>query len=304
MKLPRRKGKTPVRQPHLMSGQNEYAFRRSRTITGTVSKEVRAAVETKGQLKTPRVKIHQLHAVRRRLVIRLVALGVMIAIFGYLLSSYVGLSKVALIAPLPPKNISTDTYTATIHNYFNGRPFEQFIFSLNDQQLSAYVTDKHNEVANVTLNHISTGSFVFDVTLRKPLLVWKTNHSQVYIDASGTSFSLNAYAEPGLSVIDNSGIKTDDGAIASGQFIRFLGQLVAAINQRNIGQVVQISIPANTTRELDVRLEGRGYDIKTNIDRDPLQEVEDITHVIAYLEGKGLTPKYIDVRVSGKAFYQ
>jgi hypothetical protein len=287
-----------------MSEQGEYAFRRSRTITGTASQDVKAAVEDNGRLKTPRLKMHELHARRRSLLVRLLVVGIMIGIISYMLASYVGLSKSVTITPTPVKSTPNDAYITTIHEYFASHPLEQFTFSLNDTQLNAYVANKHSEVANLVLSKTTQGDRTFLVTLRKPLLVWKTDHGQFYVDASGVSFTLNAYPEPTLSVIDNSGIKTDNGAIASSQFIRFLGQLVAAINDHSIGQVVQISIPANTTRELDVRLEGRNYDIKTNIDRDPLQEAEDITNSIHYLEGKGITPKYIDSRVSGKAFYQ
>lgn len=62
--------KTPARQPRLMAGQGEeYVFRRSRTLTGTTSSNV-SPVQTQVRqrdLKSPRLKLHELHAHRRRL---------------------------------------------------------------------------------------------------------------------------------------------------------------------------------------------------------------------------------------------
>ncbi len=52
-----------------------------------------------------------------------------------------------------------------------------------------------------------------------------------------------------------------------------------------------------------MKIGGRGYLIKTHSDRDPATEVEDLKRVVGYLEQYKISPSYIDIRVTGRAFY-
>jgi hypothetical protein len=307
MKIPSlfsRKKEPEMRNPGLMEGQNEYAFRRSRTLTGSVSSEVRAAAESRSQLKTPRLKLQDLHALRRKLMIRL-GMTLLAALFLVLLiAQFIGLTQNVTYAVAPTKTPATSEYLATIHQYFVTKPFEQFAFSVNDKNLSNFVAAKHAEVASVTITEGSKG-YGFGIQLRQPLLSWNANKGQFYVDGQGVAFEKNYFAEPALTVSDESGITPETaGAVVSGRFIRFLGQLVGAVNQHNIGAVTQIRIPPNATHQLDIRLEGKGYTIKTNIDRDPNGQAEDIANAVKHIEGDGKKPEYIDARVEGKAFYR
>lgn len=220
----------------------------------------------------------------------------------FLVSHSISFVSEVSYADSPVRTPASSTYVTAIHDYLSVHPLEDFSFSINNKQLSDYVSSKHQEVQTVGLSPDGTH---FVVTLKKPLLVWKTDTGTFYIDGSGSAFTTNAYAEPVLSVVDNSGIHTNNiGAVASGQFIQFLGQLVAAVNALGLGEVTQVSIPPNTIKELDLHLAGRPYLVKTNVDSDPLQVAEDIKNTIHYLEGQGITPQYIDNRVDGKAFYR
>ncbi|HEX4662665.1 MAG TPA: hypothetical protein VH144_03550, partial [Candidatus Saccharimonadales bacterium] len=253
------------------------------------------------------MKLHELRQQRRRILIRLAITIVFISFLGYLVYDYIGLSH-TVAYPLPVafkliKQPNTDGYIKSIHSYFTAHPFEQFLFSVNDVTLSAAVTKDHAEVDTVTPVRDASG-LGFAIGLRQPLIVWKTSHGQFYIDSHGTSFMLNDFAEPTLQVTDNSGISAEtSGTVVSSRFISFLGQMVAAINGHQMGEVVAITIPPNTTRELDVRLKGRDYDIKTNIDRDPLKQAADIASALRFMDGRGIHPQYVDARVEGKAFY-
>lgn len=307
--MPFGRKKEQARQPRLMQGQDDYAFRRSRTLTGTVSTEVKAAAEARSQLKTPRARLHELRLQRKRLLTRLAIILVIIGVLGFLVYDYIGFTH-TVTYPLPATvklvtKPDSETYVKSIHDYFMTHPFEQFLFSTNDTALTAEVSKAHSEVAAVTAVRDPVSGLGFAVSLRQPLMVWKTNHGQFYIDSVGKAFAVNKFAEPTLQVTDNSGISAESsGIVVSGRFISFLGQMVAAINQRQMGKVVAITIPPNTTRELDVRLEGRDYPIKTNIDRDPLQQAEDIANALKYFDSKGIKPQYVDVRVENKAFYR
>ena len=79
--------------------------------------------------------------------------------------------------------------------------------------------------------------------------------------------------------------------------------MVGAVNAGDKGAVTDIIIPAST-RQVDLKLQGRGYPFKTHTDRDPLQQAEDIINTIKWLDDKKLTPEYVDVRVEGKAYFK
>jgi len=64
----RRRQEQPVRQPRMDADEQSYAFRRSRTITGSTTDNVRAAGENRAQLKSPRLHEHSLRKHRRKLL--------------------------------------------------------------------------------------------------------------------------------------------------------------------------------------------------------------------------------------------
>lgn len=290
------------RSPQFMEGQVDYSFRRSRTITGTTSTDVRTTEASDAHLKTHRLRLHELHALRRRIMMRLAVVLALLGLSYYLLQHSVAFVNNVSYVDSPTHLPAKSAYLETIHSYVSGHPLEQFDFNLDDQNLSRYVAARHPEVQSVIMTSARDG---FSIKLRKPLLVWKSDQRTFYIDGSGVSFTYDAYTSPVLSVVDDSGISASSiGAVASNQFIQFLGQLVTDVNARGVGIVTQVSIPPNTIKELDLRLSGGSYLIKTNVDRDPLQAAEDIANTIHFLAGKGITPHYIDCRVDGKAFYQ
>lgn len=304
MRLPWQKKVVRRRLASTIEEDGGYVFRRSRTITGTTSTHIKtvAPAETT-HLKTHRLKLHELRQLRRRLLVRLMIVLILGGGCFFLLTQALGFVRQIRFAGQPTNPPRQQYYLDTIHDYLIAHPLEQFSFSLNSTQLSTYVASKHSEVANVTLDEGSQKRFV--ITFRRPLLAWKTDRGVFYIDVSGTAFTANVFAEPTLKVVDSSGIPASAiGAVASTQFIHFLGQLVAAVNQYGIGPVTEVIIPPNTIKEIDLKLANKPYTIKTNVDRDPLQTGEDIYRSVVYLGRKSMTPTYIDNRVAGKAFYR
>lgn len=296
----------PTRQPGLMAGQDSYTFRRSRTLTGSTSPLVTSSAEARSQLKTDRLKVHELHQQRRRMLRSFVIVLFCAGILTLLLASHFG--PIAIEYPQAKAGITkpdTAKYERTIRDYLNLHPMEQFSFSVNSEGLGDYLRQQHSEVADARVSRSELGFRAeFEVLLRKPLLAWSTPQGQLFVDETGTAFNLNYFEHSLVQVVDRSGVTPDaNGTIASKRFIRFLGQLVAAINTGDKGKVNSVIIPAST-RQIDLRLEGRNYDIKTHIDRDPHQQAEDLLNTLGYIDKKGIKPQYIDLRVAGKAFYK
>lgn len=74
MTFPFRKSPNPIRQPKTDIAEQGFAFRRSRTLTGTASSNVHTVNESNSQLKSHRLKEHELKKHRRILGIGLLGL--------------------------------------------------------------------------------------------------------------------------------------------------------------------------------------------------------------------------------------
>lgn len=303
MKLFKKKQQTG-RQPQLMAGQNDYVFRRSRTLTGSVSTQVAAPAAARGQLKTDRLKLHELKAHRRKLLRMLGVVLVIIAFIGFLLANFI-MTPGVVASQQSAKQLQVQPYQQSIYDYFADHPMERFGFLLNATNLERFIKQKHTEIQTLSVERDWYGGNVrVDMFFRAPLLVWKTGNQQFYVDNQGIAFTYNHFAEPAVAVTDQTGLTPDQsGAVASTRFIRFLGRMVGAVNDYGKGKVVAIIIPPST-REIDLRLQGRDYPIKTNSDRDPLQQAEDVATALTHLDQKGIKPQYVDLRVAHKAFYK
>lgn len=297
--------KSQARQPRLMDGQDSYVFRRSRTLTGTTSSSVNPTAGERGQLKTVRLKLHQLRQQRLKAFRLLVGITAMVAMLTVLASTFVLQPQVGFVQA-SSKEPNSEAYSKVIQEYLGAHPLERLGFLLNAPELEKFVKSKHSEVRSLSVTKLWYGGDVgFTVGFRVPLLVWQTGGKQFYVDDQGVAFSYNNFANPTVVVTDQSGIppEVSGGAVASSRFISFLGRMVGAINSYGKGRVVGVAIPAST-RQIDLSLEGREYPIKTHSDRDPLEQAEDVVNALTFFDSKSIKPQYVDVRVAHKAFYK
>ena len=91
--------------------------------------------------------------------------------------------------------------------------------------------------------------------------------------------------------------------LASDRFIGFIGRTVSRLQTQGF-TASKVVLPASTTRQLLVSIEGLPYPIKFSVDRSAGEQAEDAARSVRYLAGKGITPEYLDVRVPGKAYYK
>lgn len=303
MKLFRKKDAPPIRQPHITDANESYAFRRSRTITGSVSSSVLAASEQFGDLKSDRLKHHELKKTRRRLFGMFVGLlAISIGLF-LLLSQF--MMSIHVVVPGAPDSL-TATYMKSIDTYIAARPVERFSFFLNRETLLAHIQQEHPEVSEVV---VSLGGSLFqpgraDISLREPIASWTIQGKRFYIDQHGVKFSVHIGTEPTLVVEDKTGVDLNSSsAVASERMIHYIGRLVTLLHEK--GYVVEkLELPLLTSREVDVFLQGRAYRIKTSVDRDPAGQAMDVENIVVYLDSKQLSPTYVDARVPARAFYK
>lgn len=302
--VPRRRqsisGETRTPQPTV---DDSSTFHRNRTITGSPSSHVRGAVEGSGQLKSGRVHAHALKHQRRKVGgIFLVVAAISALLLGIILQFT---ATVAIATPGATTAVDTETYRKTVQDYFAFRPLERLRFLTNEDELTKYMRSTSPEVETVRVE--GGGGFatsVFSVSLRHPLASWTIDNTQYFVDEKGVSFQKNVFNSPAISISDESGVPVTAGvSIASNRFLSYVGQTIGAFQAEGV-RVEKVIIPANTTRQIEVVLAGQGYPLKLSIDRQIEGQVEDGVRAVRYIEAQGKSPKYIDVRVSGKAFYK
>jgi hypothetical protein len=281
---------------------SRYAFRRNRTLTGSASSQVISTSESTAQLKSARVQAHDLARQRRHLggVLMLVVLGA--AVLFSLVSQF---TAQAVVRTSDVSNVLDASYAQAIETYLGRQPIERLRFLLHEDALNAYVQAVTPEVASVHVDGFAGfGKSLFIVEMRKPIAGWSIRGVQQYVDASGTSFTRNHYSTPQVQIVDNSGIQTEIGqAVASNQFLSFVGRVVGLTNAQHYN-VTQVIIPQGTTRQIELRIQDINYPIKLLIDRPAGEQVEDMGRSITWIKSHQLNPEYLDVRVSGRAFYR
>ena len=291
-----------MRQPHIVDHNDAYVFRRSRTITGSLSSAVRAVNETHADLRSSRLKTHELRLNRRKTGSLLLICLLVIGLLTGLLSQFVSSTKYA--DPLVQSSEQL-TYQQAVNDYLSTRPGERFYFSLKSSNLTASLQQKYPEIQQAEIE--STGFLKpsqLKLIFRQPIASWNIRGKNYFIDASGLAFERNYYAKPVLAVEDKTGINPQDiGAVASERQIRYIGRLVALVQQSG-HRVSKIELPPQTSRQIDLVLEGRGYTIKTSLDRDPASQALDLVNAVKYFDSKSIIPQYVDVRVVSRAYYR
>ena len=278
------------------------AFVRNRTLTGSSSSRISGVNDLGAQLQSPRTQAHHLVRHRRRLGVLFVGVILVAMIIGMLILQFT--ATVTVRASQLSMKLD-DSYARDIQSYLDRQPIERLRFLLNIRQLLAYLQATAPEIEDLQLDgSAGYGTTGFVLTLRQPTVAWTIGNHHQYVDASGVAFARNYFAEPTVQVVDQSGIQVTDGqTIASNRFLGFMGRIVG-IAAKSGYKVTQVTLPRNVTREVDVTLDGVGYPIRLSVDRPAGEQIEDMDRAVKWLAAHGQAPKYLDVRVSRRAYYQ
>lgn len=306
--VPNRRTTPPSREGRASADslQNRYAFRRNRTLTGSLSSDVSSSNEQRAELRSPRVEVHHLRRHRRRLFLVFVAVAAIVAGLAWLL--YYSIAGVIIVvdASVPP--VDTSMYEKKVQSYLNAHPFERNRTTLNTTQLAEYLqANDAPEVERVSVNARPSGVGVSTImlTMRKPVVSWQTGSSQLYVDSSGAAFARNYYAAPSVQVVDQTGIQAvNNQVLASDRFLGFIGRSIGRLETQGF-TVTKVVLPTNTTRQLLVSIDGLSYSIKFSVDRPAGVQAEDAARAIRFVQSHAIqVSEYMDVRVSGKAYYK
>lgn len=275
-------------------------FRRNQTL-------VNKRQLSDGSDLSSRDHVHHLTTKRRKAgLIFTVSVAVVVAL-AVLLSQFIATVNFANISTDTVKSFSSNEskYQQAVISYFGVHPVERLKFMLDNEALSEYVTSLYSEVESVELAE-SSGyiDVTFDIKFRQAVAEWNIGDSHHYVDGSGVVFDVNYFAEPSVTIVDDSGIEAQQGqAIASTRLLGFVGQVVSLSSERGY-TVQEATLPEGTTRRLDIKLDGIQPVIRFTTDREAGEQVSDMSTVLAYMQSRGMSASYIDVRVSERVVYK
>ena len=281
------------------------SFRRGRTISNSLTTQHISSSDIPDG--SHRLHIHHLSIKRRKLSVILAMILPIIFIIWILLTNFTAVVEIDITDTKITKTIKDDYYIESIEKYLVANPLTRLSFLMDDSALTNYVMSELPEVVSVSRygNSSMFGVTSYIIDFRSPVAGWKIGEDQYYVDSKGVSFKENYYGSPQVQIVDNSGISPQAGiAIASNRFLSFVGKVVS-LSESSGYPISKAVLPRNTTRELDIYPVGLDETyIKLSIDRSVGEQIEDMTRSLQYFKDKNQVLDYLDVRVSGKAFYK
>jgi hypothetical protein len=250
-----------------------------------------------------RQKEKALRARRRKIGLVFGAILAICAAGLVLLIQFAGtISSVTSNAPNLTKTDQAE-YVKIAREYLAANPFERFSFARRDDNLTKYMEQQAPEIAAVKISVAGVAQIKLNLTFREPVASWSTGGQTDYVDNQGVVFSRNYFAAPGVAITDDSGVETAAGSQTSTRFLMFVGSVMSDLKKQGI-QVDRAVIPPGAIRYVDFYLSGRAYPFKAQIDRDAAGQAADIAAMAKYLDAQGITPSYVDCRVSDRAYWK
>lgn len=282
---------------------SDNLFKRGRTMPGVTQQGLESADKHTLRAATPREKVRHLAHVRRTVMTSLGITLIVIIALAVLVQQFSATVHISSTERYSVLNYSA--YVDTVQKYLNGHPLERLRFNLNQSELTKFIQADHPEVKSITQNGMDGFAATdFTIAMRKPVVSWDVGKRRYFVDADGVSFEKNVYDDPTVRIIDNSGVEYTPGtAIASERFLSFVGRVVALSLDKSF-KVTEVIIPAGTTRQVQLKIQGYSYPVIMSIERGPTQQVEDMVRALGYLNSQGRSATYVDIRVKGKAFYR
>lgn len=265
-------------------------------------------------MQSPRATVHHLRRRRRRLALLLGGGLIGALMMVVLLSQFAAEVRVAVVGQVRPlTEAQQQRIIGPINDYYATRPLERLRMLLNRDQLTAYL--QANDIREVeridALKGDGWGRAVVEIKVREPVARWSIGRQERFVDRTGAVFAVNYFDTPTVAIRDESGITTrseaEAQAVTSGRFLAFVGRAVGTLRTEGL-QIDAVVIPPATTRQVHLVVAGKpSVPIKMTIDRSAGEQSEDALRAWRHLAGGGqrsARPQYIDVRVSGMAYYR
>lgn len=270
-------------------------YRRNRTMTD------RSTIPEVSE----RARIHHLRAVRRKIGLMLLAIGGLFFIVLIGVSQFSSSVRIAIHGDAGiSRTVDERKYQELFDKYYGKHPLDRFRFLTDIKQLTESMQAEAPEVKAIASSAMERiGVSRYELVVRRPVASWTVDSERYYVDADGVTFRENYFTDPKVSVVDNSGAQVVQGsAIASSRLLSFVGRVVSLSQDKDI-DVTSIEIPSESMRQVHIKGEGIPT-VKMTIDKEAEGQVEDMSAALKYFKQKDQSPRYIDVRASGRVFYR
>lgn len=206
---------------------------------------------------------------------------------------------------------STDAYADAAAEIMNGSLGNKTKFSINTTEVEQKLMERFPELRAAALRLPVIGrraNLVIDI--KSPVLLLNTSSRNYVLDNSGTVISeVHTLSEESrqklLAVKDQGNLPVEIGKQAvTTDTVAFIQAVVAQLKAKQI-EVTQLSLPPNNANQLDIRMNGMPYYLKTDVAGDARLQIGSFLAVKEKLERDRVAPaEYIDVRVEEKVFYK
>lgn len=222
-------------------------------------------------------------------------------------------SNPIIIQTAGSKNVflqTNNTYSQSAHKLFNQSLLNKNKITVNVNGITSQLKQQFPELSNVTIT--------LPIFSHQPLIYIVPSQPSVIINGKNGKYILN---DSGIAVLPLSKAKNvlelklptvDDrsnltiipgrAALTSGN-VSFITIVYAQLLVQK-QSVKELSLPL-LANELDLQLAGKNYIIKMDMQSSAKEQVGTLLATIKHLDAGGQTPStYIDVRVSGRAYYK
>jgi cell division septal protein FtsQ len=194
--------------------------------------------------------------------------------------------------------------TTLVHEELSSHLLWQNLVTIDTGGMSNQMLDNDYGLATVVITRQWPHTLIVNATNRQPSYIWKTGESQYLLDSSGGIIGPAPAGEKSLIVIeDESGLAVKVGErVVSDSYISFCTTLLSAFPKTGL-KAGELQVPA-TTQEVDVKTTSN-YIVKFDTTRSAGAQLGDLIVALKQLSNMHKTPgQYIDVRISGRAYWQ
>jgi hypothetical protein len=247
---------------------------------------------------------HKLRLLPSITAVSIIALSLL---FSLTLSSH---PSVSTLGDEPSLYRPLEEYAAAAEELIGSAPGNHLKLTIDVRKIEQSLIERYPELSAAKLRLPVLGrkpNLVIDVS---PPALLLTGSSKVYVlDSSGTVVSeasnLPSEARTGLTIVkDQSGLDIEIGKQAvTSDTIGFIKIIKGQLEAKQL-KILELTLPA-LANELDIRIDGLSYFIKTDVAGDARKQIGSFLAVKSNLESKRITPsEYIDVRAGEKVFYK
>lgn len=181
--------------------------------------------------------------------------------------------------------------------------FSRNIYVFDDKKIVDGLKSKYHALTSVTLSK-SDNQLVLDLTYENTTYQWQSNSLRYKLSSSGIVTDVASTEDVGLVIIDNAGVDVQLGTpVITAAALDFISSLITSVSRITEEEVGEVLIP-NSIRQVDIKL-ASGLLIKFDTQRAAEEQLLDLEQTYRHLRGQSEMPKeYIDVRITGKAYYR